>query len=148
MKPINGFPSYLVRNPYSYCFRMKVPKDLQKFVGRKELRFTLKTGFPGIAKRKAHFVAGQVQLIFTFLQKGGAVLTNLADDQIETMVQRTIKDSIDNWDNVQSLDLGLFEIITSSVDGQEDSEDFREVYEFMKASNSLRHKVKRNKGDL
>ena len=41
-------PSYLVRNPYSYCFRMVVPKDLQKFVGRRELRYTLRTGYVGM----------------------------------------------------------------------------------------------------
>jgi len=28
-------PSYLARNPYSYCFRMFVPNDLQRFLGKK-----------------------------------------------------------------------------------------------------------------
>jgi hypothetical protein len=37
MKASPKSPSYLVRNPYSYCFRMVVPKDLQKFVGKREL---------------------------------------------------------------------------------------------------------------
>jgi len=38
-------PSYLVRNHYSYCFRMNVPMDLQPFIGKKELRYSLKTGY-------------------------------------------------------------------------------------------------------
>jgi len=25
-------PSYLIRNPYTYCFRMAVPKDLQMVI--------------------------------------------------------------------------------------------------------------------
>ncbi len=37
MKATLKSPSYLVRNPYSYCFRMIVPKDLRKFVGKTEL---------------------------------------------------------------------------------------------------------------
>jgi len=48
---------------------MIVPADLQKFVGRKELRYTLKTGYLGVAKQKARFVAAQVQLIFTDLRQ-------------------------------------------------------------------------------
>jgi hypothetical protein len=44
MKATFKSPSYLVRNPYSYCFRMVVPKDLRKFVGKTELRYTLRTG--------------------------------------------------------------------------------------------------------
>jgi integrase len=77
---------------------MKVPKDLQKFVGRKELRYTLKTGYLGVAKQKARFVAAQVQLIFKFLRKGGAVLAKLSDGQIQKLVHQHIKASIKNWD--------------------------------------------------
>ncbi len=63
-------PSYLVRNAHSYCFRLIVPKDLKKFVGKTELRYTLGTGYLGIAKKKSRFLAGQVQFIFQVLRKG------------------------------------------------------------------------------
>ena len=43
MKAAFKSPVYLVRNPYSFCFRMIVPKDLRKFVGKTELRYTLRT---------------------------------------------------------------------------------------------------------
>jgi hypothetical protein len=98
MKPKNGTSSYLVRNPFSYCFRMKVPKDLQKFVGRKELRYTLKTGYLGVAKQKARFVAGQVQLIFKFLRKGGGLLAKLSKEIIQKLVHQYIKNAIESWD--------------------------------------------------
>ena len=72
-------PSYLVRNPYSYCFRMFVPKDLQRYLGRKELRYSLKTGYLAIAKYKARFMAGQVQRVFKFLRKGDSSFMKLSD---------------------------------------------------------------------
>ena len=69
MKPRRRAPSYTIRNRYSYCFRMVVPKDLQKFVGKKELRYTLATGYAGLAKSKARFLAGQIQEFFRGLRE-------------------------------------------------------------------------------
>jgi len=98
MKPSSRSPSYLIRNPYGYCFRMIVPKDLRKVIRKTELRYSLKTGRLGFAKHKARLLAGQVQLLFNNLRKGGTVLTKLTDDQIQKLVQRYIKDSIESWD--------------------------------------------------
>ena len=78
MKATAKSPSYLVRNPYSYCFRMIVPKDLRKFVGKTELRYTLGTGNLRIAKHKSILLAGQVHLIFNDLRKGRATLSKLS----------------------------------------------------------------------
>ncbi len=44
MRTLSKSPHYLIRNPHSYCFRVNVPKDLQQLVGKKELRYSLKTG--------------------------------------------------------------------------------------------------------
>ena len=71
---IGTSPSYLVRNPYTYCFRMKVPKDLQSYIGEKELRYSSRTGYLAIAKNKARLLAGQVQKIFRLLRKGNLSL--------------------------------------------------------------------------
>jgi hypothetical protein len=57
-------PSYLTRNAYSYYFRINVPRDLQPFIGKRELRFTLKTGYIGQAKHKARYLASQVHIMF------------------------------------------------------------------------------------
>jgi integrase len=89
-------PSYLIRNPYSYCFRMFVPKDLQPYIGRKELRYSLKTGYLSTAKYKARIMAGQVQRIFKFLRKGNKVLEKLSDNQIQEIVQKYLKSYIDS----------------------------------------------------
>jgi hypothetical protein len=50
MKTLNRSPHYLVRNPHSFCCRFNVPKDLQRVVGRQELRYSLKTGYVGVAR--------------------------------------------------------------------------------------------------
>lgn len=62
---IGKSPSYLIRNPYTYCFRMNVPEDIQRYVGKKEWRYSLKTGFVGIAKQKARMLAGNIQYLFS-----------------------------------------------------------------------------------
>ncbi len=95
MKPCSKSPNYLVRNHYSYCFRINVPKDLQKVVGKKELRYSLKTGYCTDAKYKARILSGQVQLIFQLPRKGGAILSQLSDAQIQKLVTQYIKRSLD-----------------------------------------------------
>jgi len=98
MKASPKSPSYLVRNPYSYCFRMVVPKDLQKFVGKRELRYTLRTGYAGIARQKAQFVAGKIHFIFRTLRRGVTALKKLTDEQIKELIDQYIKEAIKSWD--------------------------------------------------
>ena len=86
MKPSSKSPSYLIRNSYSYCFRLNVPKDPQKVVGKKELRYSLKTGYLTDAKYKARILAGQVQRLFQHLRKGGVLLSQLSDAQIQKSI--------------------------------------------------------------
>ena len=90
-------PTYLVRNPYSYCFRMAVPKDLQNLVGRKELRYSLKTDYLSGAKLKARIVAGQIQLLFQCLRRGGSDLTYLKDSEIQELVAKFMKRLIEKY---------------------------------------------------
>ena len=77
MQPLKRSPHYLVRNPHSFCFRVNVPKDLQRVVGRRELRYSLKTGYVGVARVKAQIIAAQVHQIFRCLRKGGRRLAEL-----------------------------------------------------------------------
>jgi hypothetical protein len=65
MNPSGKSPSYIIRNPYSYCFRLKVPIDIQGWVGKKEFRYSLKTGYLGTAEVRARYLAGQIQVILT-----------------------------------------------------------------------------------
>ena len=92
MHPQTKSCSYLIRNPYSYCFRMVVPKDLQMLVGKTELRYSLKTGYLGDAKYKARLLAGQVQRIFKRLREDGLALSALSDEKIKALIDQYIKD--------------------------------------------------------
>ena len=100
MKPSRRSPSYTIRNPHSYCFRMIVPKDLRKFVGKTELRYTLDTGSIGLAKSKARLLAGKFQQLFRFLRESQK-LAELTNDQIQAMVDQYIQNSLktleDRW---------------------------------------------------
>ncbi len=49
---------------------MKVPQELQLYFGKKELRYSLKTGYLGDAKFKARYLAGNIQQLFVYLMKG------------------------------------------------------------------------------
>ncbi len=75
--------SYLSKNPYSYCFRIKIPKDLLTTISRKELRYSLKTGNLSKAKTMARLLAGQIQLLFRKIRRG----MNLTNEQILHMIK-------------------------------------------------------------
>ena len=45
---------------------MNVPSDLQEIIGKRELRYSLKTGYIGQAKHKAHYLASQVHIMFGY----------------------------------------------------------------------------------
>jgi integrase len=96
--PLAKSPHYLIRNPHSYCFRLNVPLDLQGLVGRKELRYTLKTGCLSIARAKAQIIAGHVQHIFFWL-RSRRKLTDLTDEKIQELVQQWIKEYIEGLEN-------------------------------------------------
>ena len=93
-------PTYLAQNPYSYCFRIKVPKDLQKPFARKELRYSLRTGnLPEAkAKAKARLLAGQVQLIFKWLRTGNSLQMDISDSKINDLVKRFLRGLIEDYD--------------------------------------------------
>ena len=99
MNLLSKSPSYIIRNPYSYCFRIKVPVDIQKYVGKKELRYSLKTSYLGVAKQKARCLAGQVQSVFRML-KNGDLTMNLSEEKIQELVNNYIKQSVERINNL------------------------------------------------
>jgi len=105
---IGKSPSYLVRNPYTYCFRMNVPQDIQPYIGRKELRYSLKTGYLSNAKYRARLMAGQVQELFRFLREGNTLLMKLSDNQIQELIDNYLKDLIKSYE-MPSPPFGTFE---------------------------------------
>lgn len=115
MRPSRQSSSYIIRNQYSYCFRMVVPKDLRKFVRKTELRYTLNTGSIGLARSKARLLAGQVQEFFRKLREI-IKLGELTDEQIQEMVNNFFRVLIDNLENgrVEAGHIGKKDVIDFS----------------------------------
>ena len=78
--------SYLVRNQYSYCFRMKIPHDLRPIFRKTELRFSLKTGYLGQAKPQARLMAGLLQKLILHLRENTYVM-NLSDKEVDDIIE-------------------------------------------------------------
>ncbi len=76
-------PAYLSHNRYSYCFRLRNPNDLQPSFGKKELLYSLKTGYLGAAIFKPRLLAGRVQLLFQDLRQNRSRYMKLSDEQIK-----------------------------------------------------------------
>ena len=88
--------TYLVRTPYSYCFRYAVPSDLQDIVGRRELRYSLRTGYLGQAKIKSRFLAVKVHNLFKELRerKASGMPVELTENQIKAIMAEWIQESL------------------------------------------------------
>lgn len=106
MKSTTGSPSYLIRNDYSYYFRIRVPTDMQRYVGRKELSYSLKTGYVGIAKHKARLLASLVQQLFRNFKNGDRRLSELSEDKIQELIIQYIKKSLEEFDRRPYADNG------------------------------------------
>jgi hypothetical protein len=76
-------PSYLFRNPHSDCFRMGVPIDLRDVVGKREFRYSLRTGRLSEARRKAHLLSGLLWQLYYKLRSNRALY---GKTQVESMV--------------------------------------------------------------
>jgi hypothetical protein len=82
-------PAYLSRNKHSYCFRTRIPNDLQRYLGKKELRYSLRTGYLSEAKFKARVLAAGVQLLFRRLRELKTM--KLTDKQITEIAIEHLK---------------------------------------------------------
>jgi hypothetical protein len=90
-------PSYLVRNDYSYCFRVIVPPDLQAVVHRREIRYSLHTGTLGEAKYRALRMAGFVQTLFRKLRfRGESMSQQLTDAEIKKLLDGYLKTALED----------------------------------------------------
>ncbi|MEJ2731597.1 MAG: hypothetical protein P8185_24320, partial [Deltaproteobacteria bacterium] len=84
----------------SYCFRLIVPADLRKFVGKSELRYTLNTGSVSLAKSKARLLAGEIQEFFRRLREI-INLGELTDSQIVDMVSRFFRNFVNGLEKIR-----------------------------------------------
>lgn len=86
----NTSPSYLLQGASSYIFRYCLPKDIIPFIGKREFRYSVHTGTLSLARSRARYLAGQVQMIIRNIRQGGE-LTKLTKDQLNVLVGDTIR---------------------------------------------------------
>ena len=94
-------PAYLSRNRHSYCFRVRIPEDVRKFFGKKELRYTLGTGYIGKAKLEARRLAGIVQRLIHDLRNSSdcGIMDSLTDQEIQKLVTEYLEKIKAGYDN-------------------------------------------------
>jgi len=95
-------PSYLLHTPYSYYFRMKIPKDLRlQFDGKTEIKRSLQTGYLSEAKFKARVLAGQFQRFFRYLRgKDGKIMaTKLTEDLLNDIITEFVQSWSDRFED-------------------------------------------------
>lgn len=95
-------PSYLIRNPHSYCFRMIVPADLRSAVGVRELRYSLRTGVIAEAKYRARRMAGYAQTLFRWLRKSRGSMTQPSKAEIKRMLEEYHQKSLEEAEDIRA----------------------------------------------
>jgi len=95
--------TYLVRTPYSYCFRYRIPPDLHNVVGKKEIRYSLKTGYIGKAKTMSFQLAAKVQNLCAELrdvigdQTGSTIIAmpqELSPERIQELIAGWVRETL------------------------------------------------------
>ena len=56
--------TYTYHTPSGYIFRLRIPKDLQRIVGKTEFRYSLRSGFLREAKVRAQAIAHYIHGLF------------------------------------------------------------------------------------
>lgn len=92
--------NYLVRNKHSYCFRVRIPVDLQPWFGKTELRYSLKTGYLGQAKSRARLLAGIYQDCKSRIRQVES-MTALTDDLIRRIVTTIARSMLNVFDEIR-----------------------------------------------
>jgi len=115
MRRISRSPSYLIRTPYSYCFRLNVPRDLQPFVQKKELRYSLKTGYLGVAKSRARLMAGLVQHHFRNIREV-IKLKSLSEKDIQWLVNSIQREGLDMIEKLRVIGTDIGDLPSKPID--------------------------------
>ena len=75
-------PRYTFQRNSLYYFRYTLPPDISKVVGKRGLRYSLKTGYIKHAERKARRLAGTVEEFISEVRQEPVLIMNLSETQI------------------------------------------------------------------
>jgi hypothetical protein len=90
---VSASPSYLYQSPSGYIFRLRIPCDLRKLVGKTEFRYSLRAGALRIARHRARFLASSIQQLFSKMRDN---MTDFTPEQITQMVKEHTREVLGN----------------------------------------------------
>ncbi|SHO49007.1 DUF6538 domain-containing protein [Desulfopila aestuarii] len=93
-------PSYLYQTPSGDIFRLRIPIDLQSVVGKREFRYSLRSGILRVAKHRARCIASYIHQLFV------KVLISMAEfskELIDQLVREYIKQTLEDDEKCRAL---------------------------------------------
>ena len=81
------FPTYLYFHPSSYIFRIRVPCDIIPFIGKTEIRRSVKTRSRMKAVQRGIKMYIRTQTIFKDIRRGG-FMTELSKSEIDRILDQ------------------------------------------------------------
>ncbi|MCP3871212.1 MAG: hypothetical protein GY703_24555, partial [Gammaproteobacteria bacterium] len=84
--------THLVHHTSGYIFRYCIPPDIQPFIQKKELRYSLKTGSLRCAKTRARAMASYISAVISDIRESGPMVNTIADQingQLKGMLEET-----------------------------------------------------------
>jgi hypothetical protein len=131
---------------------MIVPKDLRKFVGKTELRYTLNTGYIGLAKSKARLMAGLVQHHFRNIREVNK-LKSLSEKDIQWLVNSIQREGLDMIEKLRVIGTDIGDLPSNPIDflagaTELSAEDELTSYSYEATSRTVDHMLRTLKIDL
>jgi hypothetical protein len=57
---VSRHPTYIYQTPSGYIFRLRIPCDLKRLIGKSEFRYSLHTGALRMARHRARYIASYI----------------------------------------------------------------------------------------
>jgi hypothetical protein len=87
-------PSYIHKLPSGYIFRYTIPKDIRPYIGKTELRYSLKTGKIGVAIHKAYRMSRVTRCVIKNTREGGSMV-ELSQEQIQELLSKWFREELE-----------------------------------------------------
>ena len=87
-------PRYTFQRNSLYYFRYTLPPDISKVVGKRGLRYSLKTGYIKQAERKARRLAGTVEEFISEIRQEPPIIMKLSEAQIQSLLDQYLRKTL------------------------------------------------------
>ena len=90
-------PRYTFQRNSLYYFRYTLPPDISKVVGKRGLRYSLRTGYIKHAERKARSLAGTVEgFIAEIRKKEPYIIMNLSEEKLQSLLDQHLRKALND----------------------------------------------------